>query len=372
MSYRSEKDAEYMVKSNQILSELPPITEEFIASLTNRLPATVYAYTVDIALFFRYLNEQPEFEDYPLKEMPLELICNLKTKDIQAFFNHYKTFEKEKKNRFGETYTEICTTSAATSNRRLATIRCFFKYLIMAGYTKDNPAALLNQFKDSDQRPGQNLLENKILNDEQRNEFISQVEKRDLYDIKTEKTMQKKYGYLAIRDKAIVSVFLGTGIRLSELIGLDNEPNSVNMYEKKLTIIRKGGVSDYVFFGDEVYDDLQAYITLRETLEKTGKIKAEAGNALFVSQQGKRINARTVEKIVKQYILKTKGANTDLHCHSLRTSFASKIAASGASPYVLKRALGHKSLETAAAYYVVTADKELKDVAEKVFSEEKN
>ena len=146
------------------------------------------------------------------------------------------------------------------------------------------------------------------------------------------------------RDLAMMTLLLGTGIRVSECVGLDME--DVDFKNNGIKIHRKGGAEVSVYFGDEVREALLAY------MEERQKITAEDGSvhALFLSLQNKRISVRSVENLVKKYA----GLVTSLkHItpHKLRSTYGTSLYRETGDIYLVADVLGHKDVNTTRKHY---------------------
>jgi site-specific recombinase XerD len=161
---------------------------------------------------------------------------------------------------------------------------------------------------------------------------------------------QKKYHeQTKTRDLAIMTLMLGTGIRVSECVGLDID--DLDFKNNGIKIHRKGGAEVVVYFGDEVAEALLDYLEERETIDA-----AEGhGNALFLSMQKKRIQVRSVENLVKKYSrLITTVKN--ITPHKLRSTYGTTLYQETGDIYLVADVLGHKDVNTTRRHYAAQAD----------------
>ena len=147
----------------------------------------------------------------------------------------------------------------------------------------------------------------------------------------------------------MMTLMLGTGIRVSECVGLDID--DIDFKNNGIKIHRKGGAEVVVYFGDEVADALLDYLEERETIEAV----EGHGNALFLSMQKKRIQVRSVENLVKKYSrLVTTVKN--ITPHKLRSTYGTTLYQETGDIYLVADVLGHKDVNTTRRHYAAQAD----------------
>ncbi len=159
---------------------------------------------------------------------------------------------------------------------------------------------------------------------------------------------------------AILSLFLGTGIRVSELVGLDLE--DVDFSTNSFLITRKGGSKAILYFSDEVSEPLKAYIKLRNELTPS----PDGEGALFLSLQNKRISVRAVEIMVKKYATAAAPLKKRLSPHKLRSTFGTNLYHETGDIYLVADVLGHKDVNTTKRHYAAMADDRRRMAAQKV------
>ena len=162
-----------------------------------------------------------------------------------------------------------------------------------------------------------------------------------------------------IRDTAILTLFLGTGIRISELVGLNDE--SINFTDNSFLVTRKGGNQAILYFSDEVGDALEAYMTQKK--EDTRVPKEE--HALFLSMQYKRITVRAVENLVKKYA-KIASPLKKITPHKLRSTYGTALYRETGDIYIVADVLGHKDVNTTRKHYAAITEDNRRAVASKV------
>jgi integrase/recombinase XerC len=223
----------------------------------------------------------------------------------------------------------------ASIARKLASLRSFFKYWIKQGAMAQNPAKDVATPKVPKRLP-------KFLTVD---EVVALLSGPTCGDI------------LSLRDKAMMEVMYASGLRVSELVGLDLE--SVNLGEGILKVLGKGRKERMIPFGAKAQTAVANYLAKREELIGKG----HSSKAVFLNRQGDRITPRSVERMVQKY-LKDSGIQKEVTPHVLRHSFATHMLNSGADLRGIQELLGHTSLSTTQKYTHVSLDK-LMDVYEK-------
>lgn len=211
--------------------------------------------------------------------------------------------------------------SKASAARKLAAIRSFFKYCLRQGLVADNPARMVLTPK-LDRPVPEFLSENEMAR------FLDEPDKDDA---------------LGLRDRAILELFYATGIRLSELVGIDL--SDMSLEDRMLRVRGKGKKERLVPFGRKAVARLDAYLRLRTTL--LGANFGEA--AVFLNYRGERLSPRSVERLVDKYV-KRSLLRRGVSPHALRHSFASHLLGRGADLRVIQELLGHESLATTQKY----------------------
>ena len=150
-------------------------------------------------------------------------------------------------------------------------------------------------------------------------------------------------GLLETRDHAILELFYSSGLRLSELVNLDTD--RLDFSEGTVTVTGKGNKTRIVPMGSHSMNAIQTWLQHRARIQI-----AEANpNALFVTQQGRRITPRAVQYRVKEWAIK-QGVNTDMHPHLLRHSFATHVLQSSQDLRAVQEMLGHANISTTQVY----------------------
>jgi tyrosine recombinase XerC len=287
------------------------LLKKFLAYLEvekNLSPHSILAYAHDLAQFYAFLKQRIGQETI--------LPAQVDKLAIRHFLMHLQQAQFSRK----------------SMARKLAAIRSFYKYLCRAKAVETNVA--LNVVTPK--------LEKRLPNFLTIDEAFAAVE------------LPERTGFAGARDACILELFYGTGIRLSELVGLDL--GSVNHHDRSLKVLGKGRKERIVPFGRQAEAALQTYSSLRQqvvTRRLGGRVDAEA---LFINPFGRRISARGVQLIVKRYLSRV-SEKKKLSPHVLRHTFATHLLDKGADLRAVKELLGHESLSTTQIYTHVTTDK---------------
>jgi len=209
--------------------------------------------------------------------------------------------------------------SAASLHRFKAAVRSFFTWAEETGLVAENPARSVTLRRLPRTPPV----------------FLTEAEKRRLL-----KELRDRSSAVARRDRVIVELFLGTGIRLQELVSLDVD--DVDLDAKHLRIRAKGDVPQVKFLKSNLRSLLRRYLAERRR-------QGTADPALFLSNRGTRISARQVANRIKFWLAKA-GIDKDIGPHGLRHTFATHLYAATSDLLVVKRALGHRDISTTEIY----------------------
>jgi integrase/recombinase XerC len=209
---------------------------------------------------------------------------------------------------------------AVSRGRKLATLKSFFKYLTSQGTVKTDPTATVKMPKIQQKEPS----------------YLTEQEYKRLL-----RTVQKNATrYFKQRDTAIITMFLGMGLRLSELVELD--VGNINFDDGTIKVTRKGNHERMLPANDEVI------ICLNRYLKSRGDTTTQ--QPLFLSKRNQRIDSGSVWHLVKKYLKQAQIEKDRLSPHTLRHTFASTLLKQGENILVIKELLSHKNLRTTEKY----------------------
>jgi len=341
-TYAEERANALQLSIRAALRELPDVCFDFINAIdATTQPLTRYAYVSDLKLFFSFLtNELPKFAGKAIGAMDISDLAKVTSRDIYMYMDFLTLYVRDD--------VEI-TNQELGKQRKLSSLRSFYKFLYKNGYIESDPAALVDMPKRH-QKPIIRLEIDEVAR------MLDLVENGDL---QTEH--QKKYReHTRARDLAILTLFLGTGIRVSELVGInmDDIDFSINGF----LVTRKGGNQAILYFPDEVSQVLRDYMKHRLTLTPAPGHEA----ALFLSLQNRRISVRAVQNMVKKYASLAAPLKKHLSPHKLRSTFGTNLYHETGDIYLVADVLGHSDVNTTRRHYAAMSDDRRRMAAGKV------
>lgn len=288
----------------------------YLRSVRNASPNTLRSYTFDLSQFVTFLTP-PKSETPALRDVTHLM--------IREFIGHLHDHKLEK----------------SSIARKVAAIRSFFKFAVREGKVLQNPARLVATPKLPRRIPS-------VLSAEDMSAFLDGIASAPAAAPGSGRPSRGRRAdpLIVKRDRAILELLYASGLRVSELTGLNLA--DIEQKEKMLRVLGKGNKERIVPYGSKAEQALEAYSPLREAiLRKAGR----KGNveAVFLNHEGARLTTRSVARIVKKYV-RLVNVNWDLHPHSLRHAFATHLLADGADLRAIQELLGHSSLSTTQRY----------------------
>ena len=341
-TYSEERARELQLLTRAALRELPDVCFDFINAIdATTQPLTRYAYVCDLKLFFGFLvSEIPKFADKTPQTLEAGDLNKVTSRDIHLYLEFLGFYIKDDVEFSNQDLGKM---------RKLASLRSFYKFLYKNGYIDSDPAALV----DMPKRHNKPIIRLEI------DEVARMLDLVESGEQLSER--QRKYNdHTRARDLAILTLFLGTGIRVSELVGinLDDLDFSINGF----LVTRKGGSQAILYFPDEVAQVLKDYLKLR--LEMTPQPGHEA--ALFLSLQNRRISVRAVQLMVKKYATLAAPLKKRLSPHKLRSTFGTNLYHETGDIYLVADVLGHSDVNTTRRHYAAMSDDRRRMAARKV------
>ena len=281
--------------------DLTGATEAFCARLSaeGRSPATIAAYRRDLALVARVAGE-----------LAPGIVCREVTVGLlDQVFSDGAVTESERGPR-----------SAASLHRMKAAVRAFFAWAAEAGVVGDNPARSIRMHRLPRKLPV----------------FLTTAEKKRLL-----KELKGRTDFSTLRDRAMIEVLLGTGIRLGELAALDMD--DIDLDAKHLRVRAKGNVPQVKFIKTDLRTLLRRYLAERR---RHGRPEMEA---LFLSNRDGRLCQRQIANRLAHWLRKV-GIEKELTPHGLRHTFATHLYGATNDLLVVQRALGHRDVSTTQIY----------------------
>ncbi|MBZ5694429.1 MAG: tyrosine recombinase XerC [Acidobacteriia bacterium] len=300
------------------------VIEKFVQYLRyerNVSPGTLDEYGRDIRQFEAFLTPPGE------KTLPLEEVDHRVVREYVASMYDRKL-------------------ERSSVARRLASLRTFFKFCVREKYTKQNPARLVATPKLPKRVP-------RVLTAEELNAFLDNLgngpsAQQSRRARRPTARAEEEAKVILKRDRAILELLYASGLRVSELVGLDL--GSIDRRGQMLRVLGKGRKERVIPYGGKAQAALEAYWPVREEILAHPPSKTKpAPEAVFLNHLGGRLTDRSVHAVVKKYA-RLANVNWDMHPHSLRHAFATHLLADGADLRAIQELLGHVSLSTTQRY----------------------
>lgn len=324
--YSREQEIKNTKKMREILEDLPGFCRQYFRGIEESTGArTRLAYAYDLRVFFEFIQrENPSLKNTSIRDFPISILERIGREDIEEYLDFLTYYEKDG---------QVFTNDARGKARKLSAVRSLFKYFYTSEILTKDVTALV---------PLPKLHEKPIVRLDS-DEVAKMLMKADS-GAELTRSQQRFHDKTRLRDMAILTLLLGTGIRVSECVGLDLD--DLDFREKGMLVHRKGGSESIVYFGDEVEAALKDYLEQRkQILPKEGHEKA-----LFLSLQNRRITVRAVENLVKKYA----GLATSLKKitpHKLRSTYGTSLYRKTGDIYLVADVLGHKDVNTTRKHY---------------------
>lgn len=347
--YREEVDNQRILRIREMCRTLPQACGDFLRAIAVTTGTfTRLAYAIDLNTFFQFLHQERLY--YSQKEIILyddKDLDHLDQSDLTAYTEYLTYYLKS--NEDHSIPEKVYVNHDLAIKRKLCSIRSFYDYLFKNQRISSNVTELVPLPKIHEKpilRLSRKEME-KMLSNAQYGEDLS-------------KGQQRFQRLTAKRDFAMLSLFLGTGIRVSECVGINLE--DVNFEENAFLVTRKGGNQVVLYFPPEVADALAEYV------EERKQIEAMPGHedALFLSLQRKRISQRAVQKLVKKYAAVAAPLKPRISPHKLRSTYATNLYHETGDIYLVADVLGHTSVDTTRKHYADMTDARRRMAAEHV------
>lgn len=346
-TYHEQTDMENIRKLREVLKTLPPFAKDYFRAIEPTTSTkTRISYAYDIRLFFRFLiDENPAYKNYETTDFKVSDLEKVEAVDLEEYQEYLKLYQKKiaaanagtnnTKTDTDEEYVVDITNGELGLKRKMSALRSFYAYFYRRELIEKNPTVLVDMPK---------LHEKAIIR-------LDVDETARLLDFIEHGgdglTGQKKVYYEKTkeRDLAIVTLLLGTGIRVSECVGLDI--TDVDFNNNGIKVTRKGGSEMIVYFGGEVEQALKNYIngSRKQVIPQEGHEQA-----LFYSTQKRRIGVGAVENLVKKYA-KYVTPLKKITPHKLRSTYGTTLYQETGDIYLVADVLGHKDVNTTRKHY---------------------
>lgn len=344
-----DKTKNKKIKLRTLINELPGFARDYIHSKeVSAQTSTLISYCFDLLTFFRFMSDNnPVLRGIAITDYDFDLLKSIQSEDIIEYQRYLEL------NIDGEQHEN----GKKAIARKMTSLRGMYEYHYMHKNITENPMLLvplprINKDKNIIRMTNyevQSILDviesgNASMTQRQRN-YIKKTKKRDL---------------------AILTLMLNTGIRVSECNGLDI--NDVDLIVNSLTIVRKGGGQDLIYFGEDVHNVLDDYInTERKTINPCDGHE----KALFYSMQGKRMSVNAIENLVKKFA-KMAVPTKKITPHKLRSTYGTALYRETGDIRLVADVLGHENVNTTVNYYAAIEDEHKRQAANAVDFQKKD
>ena len=339
-SYFEQREIACTDRMNAIIEELPYFVADFFVGVEQKTsPLTRLNYAYDLRVFFDFLSKKI-FRGKKITDIELKQLDLLTSSDIEyylSYLSHYVINGKE----------ERCTETGKA--RKLSTLRAFYKYFFNKNMLTANTPTKVSMPK---------IHEKEIirLESDGKKDEIGDI----LYCVSSGSGLTDKqrsfHNATGARDTAIITLFLGTGIRISELVGLNVD--DIDLTSKSFVVTRKGGSRAMLYFNEDVCATLKDYLLIRNSDKKIPQDE----KALFLSLQNRRISTRQVQELVKKYA-KIVSPLKKITPHKLRSTFGTNLYRQTGDIYAVANVLGHKDVNTTRRHYAAISEDQKKQVS---------
>ena len=341
-NYHDELSKKNIEKLRELLTTLPSFCKMYFRGMNDVISArTKIAYAYDLRVFFEYIMKQKSLQDkYPIQDMPMTILDQITREDIEDYLEYLSFYTNQ--------LDDEVMNDERGKNRKLASLRSFYNFYFTNELIETNPAALVKMPKLHDKE----IIR---LDPDEVAILLDQVEDGTKLTAKQLQYHKKT----KVRDLALLTLLLGTGIRVSECVGLDI--HDIDLKNQAIKVRRKGGYEDVVYFGEEVNNALLSY------LEQRNHIIPMSGheNALFLSLQNRRLNVRSVENLVKKYA-KLVNNLKKITPHKLRSTYGTTLYQETGDIYLVADVLGHRDVNTTRKHYAAMKDAHKRKAAKSV------
>ena len=334
ITYHEQTDMDNIRKLREVLKTLPAFAKDYFRAIEPTTSTkTRISYAYDIRIFFQFLiSQNPSLAKVGIPNLNVSVLDQLKPIDIEEYMEYLKLYDSP------NDQTTI-TNGERGLKRKISSLRSFYTYYYKRQAIETNPVQLVDMPKIHDKA----IIR---LDAGETAALLDYIE-----HCGDQLTGQRKayYEKTKLRDLAIVTLLLGTGIRVSECVGLDVE--DIDFRNNGIRLIRKGGSEMVVYFGPEVEKALKDYLEARKAISPLEGHE----HALFYSTQRKRIGVQAVENLVKKYaraITTTKKITP----HKLRTTYGTTLYQETGDIYLVADVLGHKDVNTTKKHYAAMDD----------------
>lgn len=339
-SYHEQERNKCTLELRELQNELPKFLRDYFRGIENSTaPRTQIGYAIDLRTFFEFVNDNNStYRDVDMHDIGIDILSQLNAQDIEEYLDYLKYYVKN-----GHEYTN----DERAIKRKLSALRSMYNYFHKKRIIDENPVLQVDMPK---------LHKKQIirLDNDEVDDLLNVVESGD----RLTKKQAECHDKLKVRDMAILTLLLGTGMRVSECVGINLE--DVDYINDRIKIVRKGGYESFVYYGEEVRQALLDYMEERDEIDALEGHK----NALFLSSQRRRITVRSVELLVKKYASTVTGKH--ITPHKLRSTYGTNLYKETGDIYLVADVLGHSDVNTTRKHYAELEEDRKKSVKDAV------
>ena len=344
-NYHEQSQIDQTLRLREVLKTLPPFVKDYFRAMEPKSSArTRINYAYDIRVFFHFLMENnPVYKNYTIDRFTPQDLENLEPVDIEEYLEYLKVYKRDEDG-------ELITNGEKGLARKMSALRSFYGYYFKHRIIQKNPTLLVDMPKLHDKAIIRLDTDEVAL-------LLDFVESAGEH-----LTGQALNYYKKTRDRdiAILTLLLGTGIRVSECVGLDIK--DVDFKNNGIMVTRKGGNQMVVYFSDEVAEALKNYMA--GDREAATPLPGHE-QALFLSTQRKRMGVQAVENMVKKYARQVT-PNKKITPHKLRSTYGTSLYKETGDIYLVADVLGHKDVNTTKKHYAAIDDNRRRKAASAV------
>ena len=339
-TYHEQERNKCTLELRELQNELPKFLRDYFRGIENSTaPRTQIGYAIDLRTFFEFVKDNNStYRDVDMHDIGIDILSQLNAQDIEEYLDYLKYYVKN-----GHEYTN----DERAIKRKLSALRSMYNYFHKKRIIDENPVLQVDMPK---------LHKKQIirLDNDEVDDLLNVVESGD----RLTKKQAECHDKLKVRDMAILTLLLGTGMRVSECVGINLE--DVDYINDRIKIVRKGGYESFVYYGEEVRQALLDYMEERDEIDALEGHK----NALFLSSQRRRITVRSVELLVKKYASTVTGKH--ITPHKLRSTYGTNLYKETGDIYLVADVLGHSDVNTTKKHYAELEEDRKKSVKDAV------
>lgn len=339
-TYHEQERNKCTLELRELQNELPKFLRGYFRGIENSTaPRTQIGYAIDLRTFFEFVKDNNStYRDVDMHDIGIDILSQLNAQDIEEYLDYLKYYVKN-----GHEYTN----DERAIKRKLSALRSMYNYFHKKRIIDENPVLQVDMPK---------LHKKQIirLDNDEVDDLLNVVESGD----RLTKKQAECHDKLKVRDMAILTLLLGTGMRVSECVGINLE--DVDYINDRIKIVRKGGYESFVYYGEEVRQALLDYMEERDEIDALEGHK----NALFLSSQRRRITVRSVELLVKKYASTVTGKH--ITPHKLRSTYGTNLYKETGDIYLVADVLGHSDVNTTRKHYAELEEDRKKSVKDAV------